>query len=234
MQTTTLTAPTGGPCEVLSMPQRVRSIVPVLLLILIWSGCSEQELPGPLVMDAQETEDWEIALVEWRIEKNELFMDPQQTPLPESMLEGFEGLDYYFPEAGFRYVLPLLPATANDTVELTMRDGEPMRYAVRGTVRFQHDGQACELTVFGPLEGDPAALWLPFYDRTNGDSTYPGGRYLDLELAADGTVELDFNKAYNPLCAYDPERWNCALPPADNTLPLMVEAGEKLLVGLMP
>jgi uncharacterized protein len=216
------------------MPQTARAIVLVLPLILVWTGCGEQPLPGPLAMDAQQTEDWEIALVEWRIEKNERFMDPEQTPLPASLLEGFEGLDYYFPEAAFRYILPLETLDPGATAELTLRNGETRRYAVRGTVRFQHAGRACELTVFGPQDGDPSSLWLPFRDQTNGHATYPGGRYLDLELAADGTVELDFNKAYNPLCAYDPERWNCTLPPAGNTLPLPVEAGEKLLVGVLP
>jgi len=201
-------------------------------LNLLVAGCGQDHAPGPLAMDVAETERWEIALVEWRIEKNERFMDPAASPLPVAMLADFEGLDYYFPEAGLRYRLPLEPSAAADTVRLAKRTGDAVAYAVRGKLRFRHADRDCERTVLGPAGPDAGGLWLPFYDKTNGETTYPGGRYLDLELAADGTVEVDFNKAYNPLCAYDSERWNCALPPAENTLPVRVEAGEKLLAAV--
>jgi uncharacterized protein len=200
---------------------------------LLAAGCGGDRAPGPLAMDPQETERWEIALVEWRIEKNEDFMAPGLSPLPAELLGDFEGLDYYFPEPDFRYRLPLEAVAAADTVQLALRKGQTATYLVRGQVRFKHGKHNCTLTVFGPVQGG-GALWLPFYDPTNGQSTYPGGRYLDLELAADGTVEVDFNKAYNPLCAYDPERWDCVLPTAANTLPVPVAAGEKLLFGAQP
>jgi len=209
-----------------------RMLFVILVLMLALTGCgNKQEAPGSLAMDAAETERWEIALVEWRIEKNESFMDPAKSPLPESLQTGFEGLDYYFPVATFRYSLTMEEATGAETVELTKRKGETVTYKVRGLLRFNHGGQDCELTVFGSAGDGQDYLFLPFFDQTNGDTSYPGGRYVDLELAADGTVELDFNKAYNPLCAYGDPRWNCTLPPATNTLDLRVEAGEKMLAG---
>jgi hypothetical protein len=192
-------------------------------------GCGEDPAPGPVAMDAAELERWEIALVEWRIEKNEEFMDPARTPLPEAMLTDFVGLDYYFPAAEFRYRLPLERAAGADTVTLARRRGEAAPYVVAGHVRFRHDGEDHQLTVYGPARPGPGHLFLPFYDLTSGETTYPGGRYLDLEAGAGDTVEVDFNKAYNPLCAYDPEAWNCTLPPEENRLPIRVEAGEKLL-----
>ena len=213
------------------MQQRVIGATGLLILSLAMFGCGGDQAPGPVTMDGAEMERWEIALVEWRIEKNEEFMQTEDSPLPASMREGFEGLDYYFPEASFRYQVPLEETKARETVQLTKRKGDVADYVVRGKVRFRHAGVDCELTVYGPTEAAEDYLWLPFYDQTNNETTYPGGRYLDLELAADGTVEIDFNKAYNPLCAYDSERWNCTLPPAANKLPLPVEAGEKLLSG---
>lgn len=204
----------------------------LLVLIVAMAGCGGGEpAPGPVTMNAADMEAWEIALVEWRIEKNEQFMQAERSPLPASLLGGFEGLDYYFPVAELRYRLPLTPAAAPDTVHLAKRKGDDVPYVVRGTVRFHHAGRDHELTVFGPAAAGQDYLWLPFHDTTNGGATYPGGRYLDLELAADGTVEVDFNKAYNPLCAYDAERFNCTLPPAGNTLDIAIEAGEKLLAG---
>jgi len=211
------------------MQQSAIAACGLLILVVAVAGCGSDPASGPLEMDAAELETWEIALVEWRIEKNEGFMQSAESPLPEGMREGFEGLDYYFPEKTFRYRLPLDETAGGSTAQLAKRKGEQSTYEVRGKIRFQHDGQDLELTVYGPTGDGDDTLWLPFYDKTNGESTYGGGRYCNLELAADGTVEVDFNKAYNPFCAYDAERWNCTLPPAENTLPLRVEAGEKLL-----
>ena len=70
-------------------------------------------------------------------------------------------------------------------------------------------------------------LWLPFTDATSGQETYGGGRYLDITLDDEGMVDLDFNYAYNPLCDYNADKYNCTLPPAGNHLDFMVEAGEK-------
>ncbi|MBD3222145.1 DUF1684 domain-containing protein [bacterium] len=200
-------------------------------LLLALSGCGGDPAPGPVAMDESELERWEIALVEWRIEKNEEFMQPERTPLPGGMLEDFVGLDYYFPARDFRYRVPLEVAARPDTVMLARREGEQVPYVVAGSVRFRHDDRDHRLTVYRSTDPDVTTLFLPFFDETNGGTTYPGGRYLDLDPAADGTVELDFNKAYNPLCAYDPEAWNCTLPPEENRLPLPVEAGEKLLTS---
>jgi uncharacterized protein (DUF1684 family) len=115
-----------------------------------------------------------------------------------------------------------------DTIMLTKRAGQQVAYLRKGEVSFKHDGKVFSLAVFGPATtSDGDYLWLPFYDATNEAETYPGGRYLDLELATDGRVDLDFNYAYNPLCDYNPEKYNCTLPPPENRLPFPVRAGEK-------
>jgi uncharacterized protein (DUF1684 family) len=203
--------------------------VSLLAVILALAGCGgEEPAPGPVTLDAAEQEAWEIALVEMRIEKNERFMDPEQSPLPASLREGFEGLNYYYPAPDLHYRVPFVAASAPDTVTLAKHKGREVPYVKRGTVTFRHDDANHTLAVFGPASaGADDYLWLPFYDATNADETYPGGRYLDLELAEDGTVDLDFNYAYNPLCDYNPEHFDCTLPPQENTLPFRVEAGEQ-------
>ena len=216
------------------------TIGPVLLglFIVIVAGCGEAidegngaaQAPGPLVMNEVEHDRWEIALVDMRIEKNEEFRQPQRTPLRQQDLAGFEGLEYYFPRPDLRFRTPFMAEAGKDTVRLTKRKGQQVAYLQRGKVRFQHQGQVHTLAVFGPADtsgGD--YLWLPFFDATNGQGTYTGGRYLDVEVDAQGMVDLDFNFAYNPLCDYNPERYNCTLPPMSNTLPFAVEAGEKTL-----
>jgi uncharacterized protein len=76
-------------------------------------------------------------------------------------------------------------------------------------------------------------LFLPFKDHTNGETTYGGGRYLDFrvgDITTDGTLRLDFNKAYNPWCAYS-DGYNCPIPPAENHLEMAVQAGERNFKG---
>ncbi|MEZ4388248.1 MAG: DUF1684 domain-containing protein [Candidatus Krumholzibacteriia bacterium] len=204
-------------------------LVGVVLLPLL--GCGDDPAPGPVAMDPAELERWEIALVEWRIEKNEEFMAPDTTPLPAEMLAGFEGLDYYFPAAEYRFRTALERAAQPDTVMLARHKGDEAPYVVVGKVRFRIAGRDLALTVYGPAQPGAGDLFLPFYDLTNGETTCPEGRYVDLDAAADGTVDLDFNKAYNPLCSYGSEQWNCVLPPPENRLPVRVEAGEKRLTA---
>ncbi len=192
-------------------------------------GCGEQA-PGPVIMDAAEQEAWEIRLVEMRIDKNESFMDPEQSPLLEQDQSGFEGLNYYYPASGLRFRVRFEETSDADTVTLVKRQGDSVKYRRRGHVTFNHEGDVYELQAFGPVDvaSDGDFLWLPFYDETSGEETYGGGRYLDLEVDAEGLVELDFNFAYNPLCDYNPERYNCTQPPEENRLAFAVRAGEKL------
>jgi len=198
-----------------------------MLALLV--GCGEKA-PGPVVMDEAAQEAWEIRLVEMRIDKNEEFMDPERTPLMAKDLPEFEGLNYYYPAPELRFHVPFNPEASTDTLTLVKRNGDPVSYLRKGSVTFSHEGAVHSLYVFGPVdtEADGDYLWLPFYDTTSGTDTYGGGRYLDIELDESGEVELDFNFAYNPLCDYNPERYNCTLPPEDNRLACAVAAGEKL------
>ena len=70
---------------------------------------------------------------------------------------------------------------------------------------------------------------MPFRDATNGIETYAGGRYIELPLPLPALPVLDFNRAMNPLCAYDPS-YACPIPPADNRLSIPIRAGEKRYV----
>ncbi len=202
----------------------------LVLPIILLSGCGEKkdEAPGPLEMGSEEFEAWEISLVEMRIEKNEAFFNAETSPLPAGDLESFEGLNYYFPKSELRFKTPFIAEAGTDTVRLVMRKGQVVSYIRRGRLAFTNQGVVYHLEVFGPTDtahGD--FLWLPFYDETSGKDTYGGGRYLDVKIDSEGMVDLDFNYAYNPLCDYNADKYNCTLPPAANKLAFAVEAGEK-------
>ena len=98
-------------------------------------------------------------------------------------------------------------------------------YTRAGILRFAVDGQPAQLTLFA--QEDQHELFVPFRDSTSGKDSYPAGRYLEVEPPdASGQVSVDFNLAYNPYCAYNPE-YSCPLPPVENWLKVPIRAGEK-------
>ncbi len=104
-------------------------------------------------------------------------------------------------------------------------------YRKYGQLHFHLGGKPLVLTVYQNLELIRQEkyrdyLFIPFTDETNGHASYGGGRYLDFRIPATPRVTLDFNLAYNPYCAYG-GAYSCPIPPAENALPLAVEAGEK-------
>ena len=140
----------------------------------------------------------------------------------------------YDPTLAFEAVL----RPNNDTalVNFPTSDGRARAYRAFGELIFLHDGAPRQLTVYElpgltthPLYGD--LLFLPFFDESNGETTYGGGRYLDLSRAAfaAGDYRLDFNRAYNPWCAYA-DGFSCPVPPLTNALPFAVHAGEAAFV----
>jgi uncharacterized protein len=105
-------------------------------------------------------------------------------------------------------------------------------YRVYGTVTFEVDGNSYALNVYQSqdlLNSMKNYLFLPFTDVTSGTETYASGRYVDLNVTdiENGKIMIDFNKAYNPYCAYVDGKYNCPVPPKENNLKLAVNAGER-------
>ncbi len=105
--------------------------------------------------------------------------------------------------------------------------GQVQNFHRYGLVHFQVDGNGTQVTLYAAAQAHE--LFLPFRDATSGKETYGAGRYLDLHADADEIV-IDFNYAYNPNCAYNPD-WNCPLPPVENWLKVPIRAGEKNFAG---
>ncbi|TNF44645.1 MAG: DUF1684 domain-containing protein, partial [Cytophagales bacterium] len=96
-----------------------------------------------------------------------------------------------------------------------------------GALPFTIDGTEYALQVYAPKDTSDGNYWfIPFTDATSGGETYGGGRYLDIDDVSSDTVFVDFNYAYNPYCAYNPD-YACPLPPKENLLTISIEAGEK-------
>ncbi len=100
-----------------------------------------------------------------------------------------------------------------------------LRFTLHDTVLVLHVYQSKSLMQIKEYEDD---LFIPFTDKTCGEQSYDNGRYLDLKIQdiEPGSYTIDFNKAYNPYCAYVSGRYNCPIPPKENDLPVAIRAGE--------
>jgi uncharacterized protein (DUF1684 family) len=173
---------------------------------------------------------YEEAVEGFRADKDDYFGSNPHSPIPESERAAFNGLPYYPISTSLRFEdLALEPYTgdAPSDFEIPTSDGK-LRPAHRaGYLGFELDGARHRLTAYTFDGGDGESLFVPFLDATSGRETYGAGRYLDLEPEDDGTYSLDFNLAYHPSCVYDP-KYSCPLTPAENRLPMRIEAGERL------
>lgn len=168
---------------------------------------------------------------EFQLKLNESFKDSLHSPLLEEDLSHFEALDFYpisekfFVEATFIRTKKEKPFKMKTSTERT-----PM-YKKYGELHFEIDGKQFKLNVYQNIElvqkpGFNDYLFLPFSDKTNGKETYIGGRYLDMRMPKSKTVIINFNKAYNPYCAYN-YKYSCPIVPLENDLAIEIKAGVK-------
>ena len=137
----------------------------------------------------------------------------------------FPGLTYYPISTRHRIVATFIPHPAPKTIPILNVIGQMIDMESPGVVAFTLDGRKLQLDAVYEDERR-LDLFLIFTDPTSRDTTYQAGRYLHAPLPKDGTVILDFNKAYSPPCAFN-EFATCPLPPKQNRLPVRIEAGEK-------
>jgi uncharacterized protein len=143
-------------------------------------------------------------------------------------------LDFYNVDSTFKVKSSFMKTTDKATFKIPTSDGKQKEYFKYGTLTFTLKGQIQQLNVYRSLALMKMPqyknyLFVPFKDQTNGTETYGGGRYLDLQttdIQAD-TLILDFNKAYNPYCAFS-SGYSCPIPPQANHLKIGIEAGEKI------
>lgn len=170
-------------------------------------------------------------ILEFQEELDESFKDPETSPLTDKHRKDFEGLDFFEPDTS--YIVKALFERTPDAVPFFMptttdRKTEEVLY---GIARFTLNGAEHQLEVYQSLElldqeEYEDYLFLPFMDVTNGEETYGGGRYIDLSIPEGDTLVIDFNKAYNPYCAYN-KKYSCPLVPRQNYLRTKVRAGVK-------
>jgi len=138
---------------------------------------------------------------------------------------GFGGLDFWNADSSWRMSGKFVANPPGKTLPIVDIIGITTDSPNPGAVEFVRDGKTFRIEALA--EDDSGSLFLVFADRTSGHGSYPAGRFLDVAAPdAQGNVVLDFNRAYNPPCAFTPFA-TCPLPPPENRLDLAISAGEK-------
>lgn len=180
---------------------------------------------------AQNNHDYATEINAYRAETDLEFKDPEQSPLKEEDRNDFKGLKYYQADETYRVEANLTRLRNGKVFEMKTTTSRLPVYQEWGKLNFILKDTACTLMVYKNIElslkeGYEDYLFIPFMDNTNGFGSYGGGRYLDVREPQGNILILDFNKAYNPYCAYN-DRYSCPIPPKENYLNLQIAAGVK-------
>ncbi|HEY1197348.1 MAG TPA: DUF1684 domain-containing protein [Thermoplasmata archaeon] len=171
------------------------------------------------------TEEWRRELETERTMKDGFMARDPESPFVVGRVP-FHELRYFPPDpkCRVRATLERRP-TPEEAYLRTNRDNQAvMRYI--GDLTFSLGGEPLHLRLYHAGEGVGTSVFVPFRDLTSGRESYGAGRYLTLELNEADEYEVDFNRAFNPYCAYTDD-FECAFPPSENDLPIPVRAGEK-------
>ena len=162
------------------------------------------------------------------------FRDAKESPLKAEDLALFKGLNYFAVNPAFRVTANFVRTSDEKYFEMPTSSGKTKKFVKFGVLQFELDGRPYQLSVY-QIDKEILAkfpdyadlLFIPFKDTTNRTETYGGGRYIDIKTPKGNKVILDLNLAYNPNCAYGSDKYNCPIPPRENTLNVPVKAGEK-------
>ena len=194
------------------------------ILLLLWSRLvAGQTRPDSLV---------HRQLVQvFQQDLNREFADPKESPLTAAERRAFTTLPFYPTRYAYVVQAQLLRDSISRPFAMETSTAHRPLYRKYGELRFVLNGQAQRLSVYQSVDllkrpGFEDYLFVPFTDLTNGHGSYGGGRYLDLRIPPAGSsgLMLDFNRAYNPSCAYNHD-YSCPVPPAENRLAATILAG---------
>lgn len=193
----------------------------LLLLMLISQLVSSQAVSG-----------YTAEIRKFQAEINREYKNAKESPLRGEHLANFRGHPFFPINSNYKVQAQFRKTPDAVPFNIPTSSGHARPYVEYGEAEFSRDGKTYTLKIYQSLElvQKPEYmnhLFLPFRDATNGKETYGGGRYLDLEIPEGDVIVIDFNKAYQPYCAYNAYDYSCPVVPAGNTLPYSVMAGVK-------
>jgi len=149
------------------------------------------------------------------------------SPLTEEQKMGFKKLSFYPVDPAYRVKARMVPIEPKKMREVPLTDGTKEKYLEHSWVEFELNGSAQRLLLLQAVdEPDKRNFFLAFADETSAAETYGGGRYINARQDGQSSITIDFNLAYNPYCAYNPD-FACPLPPKENLVDIPIPVGEK-------
>ncbi len=205
--------------------KQINYILSGLFLLMIVSSCSGQD-HGQVISDT-----FRLQVEKERAQKDTEFRAKESSPLSAAEVSGFKHLSYYPYDLKYRVKARFELTNKTEVFKMKTTTDRLPEYRHYANVYFTIDGKEFKLEVFQNVElisrpGYENYLFLPYSDETSGRETYGGGRFIDLTNTHGEKIVIDFNKSYNPYCAYNHE-YSCPLPPQQNDLSIKIEAGEK-------
>lgn len=205
----------------------------LILVLLMFLSCKQNKKYHDT--DQNETSTVQIgavqAIFDFQRELNEEFKNPETSPLSDRFRKDFEQLNFFEPDT--TYIVQAKFVRTPEAIPFSMPTTTDRKSTevVYGIAYFSLKGEEHKLEIYQNKElilqeEYKAYLFLPFADQTNGEETYTGGRYIDLSIPDSDTIVLDFNRAYNPYCAYN-KKYSCPLVPSVNNLDVRIRAGVK-------
>ena len=163
-----------------------------------------------------------------RAETRDYMENDLESPFHKKGEVEFSGLQYFVVNPKYKVEANIERLTSPEPLDIQMTNGETAKYFKYAIATFTLDGEPQKLQLLKPEKyWDEDWLFLPFYDVTSAIESYGGGRFLNLEYTDQDILEIDFNLAYNPYCAYT-DTYRCPIPPADNKITVEVRAGERI------
>ena len=179
-----------------------------------------------LLLNCDNRKRFNTDLTPFQREINDFFKDASVSPLKKRDLKNFRGLDFFTYDSTYLVTAKLTKTPKEKPFMMLTTTDMMVEYIKYGTVSFELLNNQYSLDIYKNLE-DPNErdnLFLPFLDDTNGNESYGGGRYINLDIPQVDNLIIDFNSAFNPYCVYD-EKYSCPIVPTENYLPLEIKAG---------
>jgi len=213
-------------------------VAPIVLSVILL-GCSNSERNreqaevadvegSPVFTNPDQERQYIVDLQRFRADKDSFLQVSPHSPIKKEDRRTFRRLNYYDVNPTFVVKATLHRNQNPPRLTITTTTGESRDAINYGTLGFMLQGKKLRLSAykFADRRGEQS-LFVPFTDSTSAEETYGAGRYIDLEENTAGEYILDFNRAYNPYCAYN-EDYSCPIPPRENRLSAAVTAGEKI------
>ncbi|WP_299176459.1 DUF1684 domain-containing protein [uncultured Chryseobacterium sp.] len=185
----------------------------------------------PVLIFSQKMNSKEIKEIKkFQDELNAEYRNPKETPLRGDNFVNFKKHPFFPINEKYRIKAKFVTTENAEPFDLPTSSGKSKLYKEYGKVYFDLEGKSYNLTVYQSLdlikqEKYKDHLFLPFRDLTNEKETYGGGKYMDLTIPKENTIILDFNKSYQPYCAYNAYDYSCPIVPEVNRLPVEIRAG---------